>query len=233
MTRFDGMLPEDAPDPRQRTIEQLRDMPVPILGLVPRPHVEDWGALGVETGRRNGVLDRIAVVVGYTLWRNPADRADPAKLAVLDDRTRRALEESPPWPRPKWITDTVERMRCPMLWEAVRTRWNRDDAGRTTVAAELTRRVNHLLVNRYHAEWTRSPALLEHGPRQHVDERHVEHGVPVVVNGVAVSEVGLDTDPFVFGVGADLGAGGVLTAVVDRDAVALVVLEFAERPAPN
>lgn len=46
-----GRLPEDAPDPRLRIIEQLRAMPVPILGLVPQPHVEDWG--GVQPVERD------------------------------------------------------------------------------------------------------------------------------------------------------------------------------------
>ncbi len=227
--QFGGMLPEDAPDPRLRPIEQLRDMPVPILGLVPQPNVEDWGALGVESARSDSVIDQIAAVIGYTLWRNPTDRSDPGNLAELDERTQAALDMQPPWPRPRWLIDQVERMRYPMLWEAVRTTWQRD-AGSLTAAAELVRHVNSVLVNRYHTEWTHDPAALEHGLKQYVDERHIERDLPVTVNGTTILGLRIDTDPFVFGIGADVGNNTVLTAVIDREALPFLTIEFAERP---
>src|SRR5262249_7606316 len=116
--RFAGILGEDAPDPRLEWIEQARQMPVPIIGLVPQRHREDWGAIGVGTGTRNGVLDMCEVSVGYTLWRNPDDHDDPVNLASLDFPD----ESEPPWPRPQWLIEQVRRMRYPMLWECVRTR---------------------------------------------------------------------------------------------------------------
>ena len=225
-----GVLPEDAPDPRLRTIELLRDMPVPILGLVPQPNIEDWGALGIESARSGSVIDQITAVIGYTLWRNPADRSDPGNLAELDERTRAAIDLHPPWPRPRWLIDQVERMRYPMLWEAVRTTWHRDDARPVTPESELVSHVNNVLVNRYHTEWTRDPAAREHGMRQHVDERHLERDAPVTVDGRVIPGVRIDTDPFVFGIGADLGSNTVLTAVIDRDALPFLTIEFARRP---
>ncbi len=228
--RFGGVLPADAPDPRERTIGQLRDLHAVVLGLVPQPHVEDWCALGIETGARNGVTDRFAAVLSYTFWRNPADRADPINLAELDDATRTALDTTPSWPRPPWLLDRVERMRYPMLWEAVRTSWHREDARRPSVPAELVRHVNNVLANRHHTEWTRDPAALAHGLPEHVDERHVERDIPVTVDGATIPGLRIDTDPFVLGIAADLGAGRTLTAVVDRDALPFLTIEFAERP---
>lgn len=38
---MDGILPEDAPDPRIEQAEELKLMPVPVMGLVPQPSLED------------------------------------------------------------------------------------------------------------------------------------------------------------------------------------------------
>ena len=228
--RFAGILPEDAPDPRWETIARLRRMPVPLLGLAPQPHVEDWGGFGVQASESNGVVEQMAGSLSYTLWRNPGDRADPANLAELDDDTRAALDMSPPWPRPRWLLDAAERMRYPMLWEAVRTTWNRPGGGghRNSLEQELVWHVNHVLMNRFsppgqHAvpSWERTEGL--------VDERHVEHAVPVTIDGESVPGVRIDTDPNVLAIGANLGPSGVLTAVIEREHLPFVTLEFARR----
>ncbi|EPR75349.1 hypothetical protein ADILRU_2305 [Leifsonia rubra CMS 76R] len=59
----------------------------------------------------------------------PEDAPDPANLADLDDKTRRSLEEVPPWPRRAWLIERVESMKYPMLWEAVQTSRHRDGRG--------------------------------------------------------------------------------------------------------
>lgn len=225
-----GVLPEDAPDPRLQLIEQLRVMPVPILGLVPQPHVEDWGSFDMSSGTSNGVMHEMTAGISYTLWRNPADRDDPINLAELDDQTQRAIETQTPWPRPKWLLEVVARMRYPMLQEVVRTTWRRDAPHRPTPAADLVHHVNHVLMNQYSARSPRDPAALRGRPESPVDERHIVHGVPVVVNGATVAGMRIDTDPHVLGIGADLGNAGVLTAVLDRDALPYVVVKFATRP---
>jgi hypothetical protein len=225
-----GVLPEDAPDPRLRLIEQLRAMPVPILGLVPQPHLEDWGSFSMSSGTSNGVMHEMTAGINYTLWRNPDDRDDPVNLAELDEETRRAVGMQTPWPRPKWLLEGVARMRYPTLWEAVRTTWRRDDPHQPTPGAELVHHVNHVLMNQYSARSARDPDARTGRPESPVDERHIEHGVPVVVNGAAVAGMRIDTDPHVFGIGADLGDAGVLTAVLDRDVLPYVVVEFASRP---
>ncbi len=172
----------------------------------------------------------MSALLTYTFWRNPDDRADPANLAELDDHTRAALDTSPPWSRPRWLLDGVERMRYPTLWEAVRTTWTSPDEPRhrKSVEAELVWHANYVLMNRFPQPrqrdvppWERTEGL--------VDERHVEHGIPVTIDGESVAGVRIDTDPNVLAVGADLGPNGVLTAVIERDHLPLVALAFAQR----
>jgi hypothetical protein len=123
--RFAGVVGEHEPDPRLRWREQARLLPVPIVGLVSQPHLEDWDAIGVGSGTRNGVLDWCEASVSYTLWRNPDELDDPVNLAEMDEQQRRALEVAPGWPRPPWLVEQVRRMRYPVLWECVRTQWSR------------------------------------------------------------------------------------------------------------
>jgi hypothetical protein len=222
-----GIVPEDAPDPMLEIVDRLRQMPVPILGLVPQPHLEDWGAFEIQTSGSNGVLDDMTAGISYTLWRNPENRADPANLADLDARTRASFDSELPWPRPQWLLDGVERMRYPRLSEAVRTAWF-SDPSRRDVRRALVQHVNHVIVNGYGGAYPSTPFAR---PDSHplVDERSVESGVNLSVNGASISGVRIDTDPDVFGIGADLGDGGVLTAVIPRDALPMVDLAIATR----
>ena len=223
-----GVVPEDAPDPVLHIVEQLRKMPVPILGLVPQRHVEDWGGFGVQTGLHNGVLDEMTATISYTFWHNPDDRADPANLTDLDERTRAALDHEPPWPRPHWILEAVTRMRYPALWEAVRTVWHRDPS-RQDVGAELVGHVNSIRVNQFGAS---SPSNPFDEPDGHplVDDRSLEPALAIVVNGVEADGVRIDTDPDVIGIGVDLGIDGILTAVIPRDVLPFIHVAFATRP---
>jgi hypothetical protein len=208
-------------------------MPVPVLGFVDQPHLEDWGAIGVSSGTRNGVLDSCEVSISYTLWRHPDDRSDPANLDDLDDldeRQRRALEVDPPWPRPSWLLEQLRRMRYPMLWECVRTRWCRAPGEVDTVDAQLVAHVNHVLMNRFRQTRVMEDAR-PYDIDNPVDERCVETGIPVMVDGAASGGVRIDTDPDVYGVGVDLGAHAVVTAAIPRDALAYVDIAFAVRPA--
>ena len=73
-----GILPEDAPDPRAEWVEDLKRMPIPVLGLAPQPSLEDTDSVSL-----NSVLDdrgycEMTASITYTLWRNPDDRSDPA-----------------------------------------------------------------------------------------------------------------------------------------------------------
>jgi hypothetical protein len=227
--RFAGIISEDEPDPRLRWREQARHMPVPIFGLVRQPHLEDWDAIGIGSGTRDGVLDSCEASISYTLWRNPDELDDPANLAELDQRQRRALEAEPPWPRPPWLVEMVRRMRYPMLWECVRTRWCRAPGEFDSAAAVLVAHVNDILVNRF-PQTAVVGNDAPHGLANPVDQRCVEPGVPVLVDGMAREGVRIDTDPQVYGLGVDLDAHTVLTAAIPRDALTYVEVTFAARP---
>ncbi|WP_159498420.1 hypothetical protein [Microbacterium sp. 18062] len=224
--RFTGLLPEDAPDPRIEREKLIEQMPVPVMGFVPQPALEDDGPSTTVT-RAGYDVSMMSVSVNYTLWRNPADRSDPANLADLDEATRRSLDEVPPWPRPAWLIGGVERMRYPTLWEAVRTTWYREESPLSSLQNVLIEHTNHILMNRFREELGRglhewdSPAL--------TSPRSIRRDAQIVVDGRSVAGLAIDTSPFVYALGASLPTGGVLTVVVSRDDLPYVDLSFAPR----
>ncbi len=108
-------------------------------------------------------------------------------------------------------------MRYPMLWECVRTQWTHAPDEPGAVRTLLVAHVNHVLDNQFQ-------------PAPPVDERCVEPGVPVLVDGAARDGFRLDTDPHVYGVAAALGPRTVLTAAIPRDALPFLRIAFAVRP---
>ncbi|BAS12097.1 hypothetical protein AHiyo8_04000 [Arthrobacter sp. Hiyo8] len=86
------MVPEDAPDPRLEHAKRLVLMPIPIMGLVSQPSLEDPDMVGFHYGQDSRGYNEMSASITYTLWRNPADRADPINLAELDEQTRRSIE---------------------------------------------------------------------------------------------------------------------------------------------
>lgn len=183
---------------------------------------------GVSTTGSGSGIDAMTVSMSATLWRDPVDKSDPVNLADLDEDTRRAIDEVPPWPRPAWLVESVERMRYPMLWEAVQTTWHREETEYSTLAALLVHHTNYVLMNQFREQlglgvhdWS-SPAL--------TSERVVRRGVDVSIDGAVVSGSEIDTDPFVYAVGAKLPSGGTLTAVIPRDYLPYLTLAFVQRP---
>ena len=204
-------------------------MPVPIFGLVRQPHLEDWDAIGMGSGTRDGILDSCEASISYTLWRNPDEPDDPVNLTESDQRQRRALQAEPPWPRPPWLVEQVRRMQYPMLWECVRTHWSREPRAFDSAQVLLVAHVNDILVNRF--EQTRVVGDdAPHHLANPVDQRCVEPDVPVRVDGMAREGFRIDTDPDVYGVGVHLDAHTVLTAAIPRDALTHVEVAFAVRP---
>ena len=223
-----GVLPEDAPDPRLEREQLVKSMPIPIVEFTPQAAVESADFSVTAVNSESGV-DEMSVSVSATLWRNPLDKSDPTNLADLDDRTLRSIEEVPPWPRPAWLIEYIERMRYPMLWEAVRTTWQREDSEYSTLDARLVHHTNDILMNQFREElglglhdWN-SPAL--------TSERVIRRGVDVAIDGVIFSGAEIDTDPFVYAVGAKLPSGGTLTVVVPREHLPYLTLEFVQRRA--
>ncbi|WP_234058073.1 MULTISPECIES: hypothetical protein [Microbacterium] len=224
--QFAGVLPEDAPDPRFEREQHLKAMPIPIYEFAAQRAVGDTD-IGVSSGTDGRGMNMMTASVSATLWRNPDDKSDPINLADLDEQTRRSIEQVPPWPRPAWLIESVERMRYPSLWEAVQTTWHRDASERTTLAYLLVHHANHILMNHFREQlglslhdWE-SPAL--------TTERAVRHGAGVVVDGTTVTGAEIDTDPFVYAIGAELPGGGTLTVVISREHLQYLDLRFAQR----
>jgi len=225
--QFAGVLPEDAPDPRLEHAERAKTLPVPVRGFVPQASLEDDDSLALMVQQQGETMVAMSVSVGYLLWRHPDDRSDPRNLADLDDHTRRSLDTVPPWPRPAWLIEQVDRMRYPRLSEAVRTTWHVEQSERTTPGALLLDHTRHILMNHFREqagierrEWD-SPAF--------PGATSVRSGVSVHVGADVLTGVEIDTDPFVYAIGAALPDGGVLTAVVPRDELPLIELAFVER----
>lgn len=223
-----GILPEDAPDPRVEWAENLKLMPIPVLGLIRQPSLEDTGAVSLGYGRDDRGYSEMTASISYTLWRNPDDRSDPVNLADFDEMARRSIEEVPPWPRPPWLIEQVERLRYPQLWEAVRTTWHRVPSERSTVQSLLADHVSHILMNLYRQElWPGDNPWDQHPPA--VTGRMVNGQARTVVNGVEVPGAEVDTDPFVYGIGAQWPGGGVVTAVLPRAELKYIQVQFTTR----
>jgi hypothetical protein len=226
--RSAGILPEDAPDPRAEWAEKLKLMPIPVMGLTPQPSLEDTDSVGLTYGLDDRGYSEMTASITYTLWRNPDDHTDPVNLADLDEKTRRSIEEVPPWPRPPWLIEYVERLRYPQLWEAVRTTWHRVPSERSSVQWLLVDHVNHILRNQYRQElWPGSNPWDQHPPP--ITGRMVNSLVGTVVDGISVPGAEVDTDPFVYGIGAHLTTGGVVTAVLPRAELKRVQVHFTTR----
>jgi hypothetical protein len=229
--RFGGFLPEDAPDPRLAQAEKIKLLPVPVMGLVAQPTLED---IHMESTTTSGEpeISQMTVGISYTLWRNPGDRSDPVNLAELDEPTRRALDGPFLAPRPAWLIEQVERMRFPMLWEAVWTSWHREASALSAPPLILVEHANHILINRFRQELGLS-GLGHHDFVSRITESAVNTRATIAVNGTETPAFEIDTDPFVYAIGVQLDAGTCVTAVVPRAELEYVDLGFAQRPAPR
>ncbi len=223
-----GLLPEDASDPRVEQEERLKLMPIPVMGLVPQTSLEDTDTVGLGYAQDDRGYSDMTVSVTYTLWRNPSDRSDPVNLADLDEQTRRAIEGVPPWPRPAWLVEQVERMRYPQLWEAVRTTWHRESSERSSIRSLLVDHVNYILMNQYRHELGLSGNPWDE-PAPTVTDLMVSGQVTVLVNGGEVPGAEVNTDLFVYGIGAELEGGGVVTAVFPRAELKRIQVQFTTR----
>lgn len=116
-----------------------------------------------------------------------------------------------------------------MLWEAVRTTWQRDDSEYSTLDARLVHHANYVLMNQFREELGLGPHDCDSPAR--TSERVIRRGVDVAIDGLVFSGAEIDTDPFVYAVGAKLPSGGTLTAVVPREHLPYLALEFVQRRA--
>ncbi len=224
--QFGGVLPQDGPDRGEQWRRRILGMPAPIMGLIPQPSLQDTDSIGVSSEQDTAGHASLSVSLTYTLWRNPADHSDPINLAVLSEQQRVAIETVPPWPRPQWLLERVQNMRYPQLWDAVRTTWNRDLSGQRILVQELVDHANHVLNNQCQdgAEQPGSP------PAPRLAKNCVNTAVTVVIDGVTSAAAEINTDPFVYAIGAETAPHTVVTAVLPRSALGHIQVAFATRP---
>lgn len=228
---FSDRDPRDAPEPQ--TVDEATDAFGPgVMTLVPQVSVTELGVSTVahsstahsSTGRAS-TMDSIAL--SYTLWRNPDDRSDPGNLAELADEVIASLDASGARPLPEWMRARLELMRYPSIWEGVMT--TRLESSATTAESTLANHANHVLRNTFRELRVSGgfPGVLD----SPVDERHIRPET-LVVDGVDVPGLLIESDPHVMAVGAELG-DRILTAVVARDHLPYLTLEFSTRVRPG
>jgi hypothetical protein len=212
--------------PRPATPDEVAaGFPTRLFTIVQQPAIEEAGVsvTGSNTGGRQTLAE---VSLSYTLWRNPADRDDPVNLEPLGDELSRMLEEPPTTRLPQWIVEWRQRMRYPLLWEAVRTTHTFVPQARRTLEAHLVQHANYVLTNQFRDERVRGEF-----PGELVDpvsERCVEREIPIELDGTEVAGVRIDTDPNVFALGLET-PDRMLTAVFSRDHLGSMRLAFATR----
>lgn len=226
--QFTGVLPEDAPDPRLESNRRLRGLTFPLMGLVSQPTVEDTDSPAIMESTGPAGRTQLAVSFSYTLWRTPDNRADPGNLRSLEPHQKAAMDAVPPWPRPAWLLEYVERMRYPQLWEAVRTCWTRDPSEHATLAGQLVDHTNYILVNQFREQLGLPSGPTEDGGWQ-VRPSSVNTAATLEINGEDVPAFEIDTDPFVYALGAQIQPDVVTTVVVAREHLPHVRLALQTR----
>ncbi|QCR19158.1 hypothetical protein [Agrococcus sp. SGAir0287] len=218
-----GFVPPPPWEPEREQRARLARMPLPVLGFVEQPTLEDVSLWSIESADVAGERVRMAVSISSTLWRHPDDRGDPRNLAILDDATAAALESSDDRSLPPWLREARQRIRLPLLWEAVRTTW---------MPAEHRRPIRDTLVEHLqHVVRDRVPGA--HEPRQ--DRPDVAaaglSAVEVEVDGRLLPGRRLDGEHAI-GIGVDLGEAQLTVAVL-REHLSFVRLAFATRWRPQ
>lgn len=223
---YRGVVPEDAPDPGIASDARLRAIAFPVFELQPQRSLTRAPITGfTEAGGPNGV-DELSVQFTYTLWRYPDDRSDPRNEVDLDDRTRHAVEDEPPWGRPTWLKEQARIFLYPMLWEATRTAWHASpDRDRHSLSQQLLDHTNHVLRNSFREELG-----LPAGPTT-ADGWKVKASAladsSISVDGEERPGVHIDTDPFVYAVGFRVNEHVVCTTVLPRDSLPFLTLSLA------
>lgn len=207
--------------------ERINEMPFRVFGLAPQSGLEEMGPSGFGSGSDAAGIRDGHVAFTYAVFRNPANRSDPANFADLDDPIREALEQRPPWPLPAWYLRQLDLQRYPMLWEAIRTSWYRDAAAPSTDEA-LVDHTHYVLMNRFRAQRGLDGSFGSLPPAPDVTAISVQRDATLRVDGIDRQAVRFDTDPHVFAIGATVD-DTLITVVVNRDELPHLTLEVVTR----
>lgn len=230
---YSGVVPTDAPDPSIESDARLQILPFPVFELKPQRALTRLPVAGFMEISGAAGRDEVSASFSYTLWRHPDDHADPRNEIELDEPTRRSLTEEPPWGRPAWLIAQVQAFRYPMLWEAVRTTWHASPGREgASLAEQLAAHTDHILRNRFRGELG-----LSTDPRADADgtgktPAASASDASVEVDGEERPALCVDTDPFVYSIGFRVDEHVVCTAVIPRDALALIDLALTRLSTP-
>lgn len=216
--------PRDLPEPK--TVDDAADeFGLAVMTLVPQVSVAELGVSTVAHSSNGGPSTIESIALSYTLWRNPKDRSDPGNLADLADEVLASLDAPSARPLPMWMRDRLELMKYPSLWEGVMT------TRRTGPTAEqtLVDHANHVLRNTFRELRVSGgrPGTLD-AP---VGLRNIMP-TQLIVDEAEVEGFVVDSDPHIVAFGADLG-DRILTAVLARDHLPFLTLEFSTRVRPG
>lgn len=222
---YGGTLPTDAPDPSVASETRLRSVPFPVFELRPQPAVTRAPITGFTEGSGPAGLTDPSVHLSYTLWHVPEDHDDPRNRREIDERTRRSIEEEPPWGRPAWLIEQARLHLYPTLWEATRTAWHASpDAERHSLSQQLVDHTNYVLQNGF-----REQLGIPAGPTRTTDWKVKPTAVAeatLEVDGEHRPAIHIDTDPFVYAVGFRVDEHTVSTNVFPRDSLPLLDLSL-------
>jgi hypothetical protein len=218
--------PRDVPEPK--TVDDAADeFGLAVMTLVPQVSIAELGVSTVAHSRDGAARVTDSVAISFTVWRNPKDRTDPGNLADIADEVLASLDVPTARPLPAWMRDRLELMKYPTIWEGVMT--TRRTGPSVTVEQTLVDHANHVLRNTF-AELRVSDAL----PGEldlPVGAQNVEP-TRLIIDGSEMSGVTIGSDPHIVAVGADLG-DRILTAVLARDHLPFLTLEFSTRVRPG
>lgn len=223
---FSNRAPGDLPEPQ--TVDEAADeFGLAVMTLVPQVSVAELGVSTVAHSSNGGPSTIESIAISYTLWRNPRDRTDPGNLADLADEVLASLDVPSARPLPVWMRDRLELMKYPSIWEGVMT--TRLAGSPATAESTLVDHANHVLRNTF-GELRVSDGL----PGELDSPLEAGHIAPtqLIVDDVEVPGLVIDSDPHVVAFGADLG-DRILTAVLPRDHLPYLTLEFSTRVRPG
>lgn len=117
-----------------------------------------------------------------------------------------------------------------MLSNAVRTSWYRDIDNRPSLAEALVEHATDVLRTSFRRERGLEGKLGGLPPAPDLTTAAVQHDAVLSIDGVDRPAARIDTDPHVFAIGALVDDSTFLTAVLTRDELSHVRLEFSTRP---
>lgn len=212
------------------TAQRIAAFPVPVAGFVGQPHLElmplasEW-----SSGNGTGEFTERSVTLSYTFWRNPSNRDDPRNLSDLDEATTAALSAPPVRELSPLLEESRQRIRFPMVWDAIRTTIVGDGLDLPDLGTALIDHATYVLINRFRDTRTR-PANADTSAHSGTVDGAPQTGhlqsAPFELDATTHSGLLLDTDPDVWATGIAF-TDRLITVVVERDLLAFLDLRYA------